>query len=121
MKTTVVLFAAIFGFIIPTYSQLNRHRKVDATSGQPQERKTYDFGNYEFDKFTRPWRNLPLDRFKMLPIGASSSKLTGEMSSAGKMPCFHPKSGDKMPCFKPADSFPMRVFNPENVIWGMLW
>ena len=53
MKTTILLFALIFGYITPTYSQLNRHRKTDATPEQFQNKKNDDFGNYKFvDKFS---------------------------------------------------------------------
>ncbi len=121
MKTTILLFVVIFGYITPTYSQLNRHRKTDATREQLQNRKNYDFGNYNFDKFSGSWRNSKFDSFNMLPTWPAPGKLTEEISSWGQMPCFHPKSGDKMPCFKPADAFPMRVFKPKNVIWGILW
>jgi hypothetical protein len=52
MKTTILLFAVIFGYITPTYSQLNRQRKTDTTIEQLQNNKNDDFGNYKFDKFS---------------------------------------------------------------------
>ena len=56
MKTTILLLVLIFGYITPTYSQLNRHRKMDATSEQFQNKKNDDFVNYKyFDKFSGAW------------------------------------------------------------------
>jgi len=122
MKTTILLFALIFGYITPTYSQLNRHRKTDATSEQFQNKKNDDFGNYQFgDKFSGAWSERGLDSFTMSPIRPAPNKFTEKIYSQDNMPCFHPKSGDDMPCFKPKGIFPMRVFKPKNVIWGILW
>lgn len=113
MKTTILLFAVIFGYITPTYSQLNRHRKTDPTTEQFQDKKNDDFGSYNFfDKFSG---SLSYS-FRPAP-----SKFTEEIYSGDAMPCFHPKSGDALPCFKPKDIFPMRVFKSKNVIWGILW
>jgi hypothetical protein len=122
MKTTILLFALIFGYITPTYSQLNRHRKTDATE-QFQNKKNDDFGNYKFFyKFSGSLSNWAPDSFNMSPKRPAPSKFTEEIYSGDdKMPCFHPKSGDDMPCFKPEGIFPMRVFKPKNVIWGILW
>ena len=128
MKTTILLLAVIFGYITPTYSQLNRHRKTDATSEQFRNKKNDDFGNYKFDKFSKfdlfssSLSERARDSFNnMLPTRPAPSKSIEEIYSGDKMPCFHPKSGDNMPCFKPAGTFPMRVFKPKNVIWGILW
>ena len=122
MKTTILLFAVIFGYITPTYSQLNRHRETDATSEQFQNKKNDDFGNYKFDKFSDFLSNRERDSFKMSPTRPAPSKFTEEIYYSGdNMPCFHPKSGDNMPCGKPTGTFPMRVFKPKNVIWGILW
>jgi len=122
MKTTILLFVLIFGYITPTYSQLNHHRKTDVTAEQFQNKKNDDFGNYKFfDKFNGAWSDRALDSFKMLPVRPAPSKFTEKIYSRNTMPCFHPKSGDVMPCFKPKGIFPMRVFKPENVIWGILW
>ena len=130
MKTTILLFALIFGYITPTYSQLNRQHETDATSEQFQNKKNDDFGNYKFDKFSHYkfdkfsefLSNRERDSFNMLPTRPAPSKFTEEIYYSGdNMPCFHPKSGDKMPCFKPTGTFPMRVFKPKNVIWGILW
>ena len=121
MKTTILLFALIFGFIVPTYSQLNRHRKTDATE-QLQNKKNDDFGNYKFlDKFNGSLSDRPRDSFHMSPFKPAPSKFTEQIYSRDAMPCFHPKSGDAMPCFKPTGIFPMRVFKPKDVIWGILW
>ncbi|WP_276371893.1 hypothetical protein [Chryseolinea sp. H1M3-3] len=129
MKTTVLLFAVIFGYITPTYSQLNRHRKTDTTSEQFQNKKNDDFSNYKFDDFSRYkfdkfsdfLSNRAHDRFNRSPTRPAPSKSTEEIYSGDNMPCLHPKSGDNMPCFKPTGTFPMRVFKPKNVIWGILW
>jgi hypothetical protein len=129
MKITVLLFAVIFGYITPTYSQLNRHRKTDATSEQFQNKKNDDFGNYKFDKFGKDkfdkysdfLSDRARDSFNMLPTRPAPSKFTEETYSRNKMPCVHPKSGDNMPCIKPTGNFPMRVFKPKDVIWGILW
>jgi hypothetical protein len=127
MKTTILIFAVIFGYITPTYSQVNRHREADATSEQFQNKKNDDFGNYRFDNFS----NYKLDKFtdflsnqesfNLLPTRPAPSNSQSKYIQGNNMPCFHPKSGDKMPCYKPTDTFPMRIFNPENVIWGILW
>jgi hypothetical protein len=129
MKITILLFAVIFGYITPTYSQLNRHPKTDTTSEQFQNRKNYDFLNYKFDKFY----NYQFDKFKDFlgnrerDIFNMSSTRSAPSSSQGKyiqlnnMPCFHPKSGDNMPCFEPMGTFHMRVFKPTDTIWGILW
>ena len=129
MKTTILLFAVIFGYITPTYSQLNRHRRTDATSEQFQNKKNDDFGNYSFDKFG----NYKFDKFSdflskrerdifnMSPTRPALSSSQRKYIQRNNMPCFHPKSGDKMPCLKPTGTFPMRVFKPKNVIRRILW
>ena len=126
MKTTI-LFAVILGYITPTYSQLNRHHKMEATSEQFQNKKNDDFGNYTFYKFST-FDNLsgsssdrPRGSFNVLPERPALSKSTKEIYSGYNMPCLHPKSGDNMPCLKPTGTFPMRVFKPKDVIWGILW
>ena len=127
MKTTILLFAVIFGYITPTYSQLNRHRKIDRTSEQFQNKKSDDFGKYEFDIFSKFDRfsgalsDKAGDSFNMLPTRPAPSTFRAEIYSVDNMPCFHPKSGDRMPCLKPTGTFHMRVFKPKNVIWGILW
>ena len=122
MKTTILLFALIFGYITPTYSQLNRHRKTDAATEQFQNKKSDDFGNYKFaDKFSGSLSDRARDSFNMSPLRPAPSKSIEEIYSGDNMPCFHPKSGDDMPCLKPTGIFPMRVFKPKNVIWGILW
>jgi hypothetical protein len=129
MKTTILLFAVFFGYIIPTYSQLNRHRKTDTTSEQFQTRKNYDFLNYkvdkfsdyEFDKFNDFLSNRERDIFNMSPARPAPSSSQGKYIQRSNMPCFHPKSGDKMPCSEPMDTFHMRVFKPTDTIWGILW
>jgi hypothetical protein len=127
MKTTILLFAVIFGYITPTYSQLNRHRETDATTEQFQNKKSDDFGNYKFvnfsnykvDKFNDFLSNRSRDIFNTSPTRPAPSQFT-EIYSRDKMPCFHPKSGDRMPCIKSTVTFPMRVFKDKNVIWGIL-
>src|SRR5688500_29673 len=121
MKTAILLFAVIVGYITPTYSQLNRHRKADATSEQFQNKGNYYFGNYKFDKFSGSLRDWARDGSNMLPTRPKPSELTEEIYSGDNMPCFHPKSGESIPCLKPTGTFPMRVFKPKNVIWGILW
>src|SRR5688572_4591618 len=98
MKTTILLFAVIFGYITPTYSQLNRHRKTDATSEQFQNKGNYDFGNYKFDKFSSSLSDWASHSFNMLPARPTPSEFTEEIYSGDTMPCLHPKSGDRMPC-----------------------
>ena len=125
MKTTILLFALIIGCIIPTYSQINIHRKTDA-SNEPflgkENKKNDDFGNYKFaDKFSDAWRDKALDSFTMSPLRPAPRKFTEKRYSGYDMPCYHPKSGDDIPCLKPKGTFPMRVFKPKDVIWGILW
>lgn len=127
MKTPLLLFAVIFGYITPTYSQLNRHREMDSTSEHFQRKKNDDFGSYQFHNF----KNYHLEKFtdflstsesfNLLPADPAPGNSQRKYIQRKNMPCFHPKSGDKMPCFKPTDTFHMRVFNPEDVIWGILW
>src|SRR5688572_15931427 len=119
MKTTILLLTVIFGYITPTYSQLNRHRKLDTTSDQFQNKKNDDFGNYKFDKFSGSLNDWTRNSFNMLR--PAPSKFTEEIYSEDNMPCLHPKSGDNMPCLKPTGTFHMRVFKPKNVTWGILW
>lgn len=131
MKTTILLFVVIFGYITPTYSQLNRHRKTDAKIEQFQNKKNDDFGNYKFDKFsgsnfnldkfTGPLSDRSRNSFNMSRKRPETSKFTEKIYSGYNMPCLHPKSGDEMPCLKPTGTFPMRIFKPKNVIWGILW
>jgi hypothetical protein len=112
MKTTILLFALIFGYLTPAYSQLNHHRKTDTTTVQFQIKKIDEFGNIKFvNKFG-----------SSVNLGSrhAPTKFTEEIHSRNVMPCFQPKSGDDMPCSKPKGSFPMRVFKPKNVIWGIL-
>jgi len=122
MKTTILLFVLIFGYITPTYSQLNRHRNTDATNGQFQNKKNDDFSNYKFfEKFSDSLSDWSYDSFNMSPGRPAPGKFTKEIYSRDAMPCFHPKSGDAIPCLKPTGTFHMRVFKPKNVIWGILW
>ena len=122
MKTTILLFAVIFGYITPTYSQLNRHHQKGARTEQFQIKKNDDFGNYKFaDKFSDAWSARAQDSFNLLPTRPGTIKLTKEIYSGDDMPCFQPKSGDYMPCIKPDGLFSMRVYKPESVIWGILW
>jgi len=123
MKTTILLFALIFGYITPIYSQLNLHRKTDRTREDLQNRKNVDFNNYKyFDKFSGSSSDRAFDSFNMSPTRLAPGNLTEEIYSGNDgMPCLHPKSGDNLPCLKPNGTFPMRVFKPKNVIWGILW
>ena len=138
MKTTILLFALIFGCIIPTYSQINIHRKTDAGTEQflgKKNKKNDDFGNYKFiDKFRDAWSDRALDSFNMSPIRSGSSlnrklrttstlspapspgasKFAKEVYSEDDMPCFKPKS-NYIPCFNP------KGLKPESVTWGTLW
>ena len=129
MKTTILLFAVIFGYITPTYSQLNRHRKTDTTSEQFQNKKNDDFINYKFDKFSDYkfdkfsdfLSNRERDIFNMSPIWPAPSSSQRIYIQRNNMPCFHPKSGEKMPRFEPKGTFHMRVLEPKDLIWGILW
>ena len=129
MKTTVLLFALIFGCIIPTYSQINIHRKTEAGTEQflrKKNNKNDDFGNYKFiDKFSDAWSDRALDNFDMSPLSVRSrvarpapnpraSKFAKEVYSEDDMPCFKPKS-NYIPCFNP------KGLKPESVTWGTLW
>jgi hypothetical protein len=130
MKTTILLFAVIFGCIAPAYSQLNRHRKAgttselfeNKTSEQFRNKKNYDFGHYKFDKLSG---RLSYEKSYSLDILSTSppapNKAPAEIYSKYKMPCFHPKSGDEMPWCKPTGTFHMRIFNPNDVNWGILY
>jgi hypothetical protein len=120
MKTTILLLAVTLGYVTPTYSQLNRHRKMGVTSEQLHNKKNADFGIYKFDKFNGFLGDRG-DSFNMSPIRPAPSNFTKEIYSGDNMPCVHPKSGDEMPCIKPTGTFPMRVFKPKDVIWGILW
>ena len=55
MKTTILLFAVIFGCVAPAFSQLNPHHKTDPDSEQFKNKKYYDFGIYSFDKFSNDY------------------------------------------------------------------
>ena len=129
MKTTLLLFAVIFGYVTPTYSQLDRPHETGVTLEQLQIKKSYDFSNYRFekfgnfkvDKFGDFLSNRERDSFSILPTRHAPSNQQGQYIKQNNMPCFHPKSGDRMPCLKPTDTFPMRIFNPDDVIWGILW
>jgi hypothetical protein len=128
MKTTILLFAVIFGYITPTYSQLNRQPETDAWSEQFQNKKNDEgnykfdkFSDYKFDKFSDFLSNRERDIFNTSTRRPAPSSPQRKYIQRNNMPCFHPKSGDKMPCFEPMGTFHMRVFNPKNVIWGILW
>jgi hypothetical protein len=119
MKIAILLLALIFGYTTPIYSQLNRHRKTDATTEQYQNKMNADFSNYKFvDKFSGSLSDRWRDSFNMSPMRPAPS---AEIYSGDNMPCVHPKSGDEMPCLKPNGMFHMRVFKPKNGIWGILW
>ena len=129
MKTTILLFAVIFGCIAPTYSQLNRHRKAgltsevfqDKTSELLQKKKNYDFGHYKFDKLSGRLSYEKSYSLDILSTKPAPNKARAEIYSKYRMPCFHPKSGDQMPWCKPTGTFHMRVFNPNDVNWGILF
>jgi hypothetical protein len=121
MKTTILLFAVIFGYITPTYSQLNRQPETDARSEQFQNKKNDDFRYYKFDKFSDFLNTRERDIFNMSPTRPAPSSSQRKYIQRNNMPCFHPKSGDKMPCFEPMGTFHMRVFKPKDTIWGILW
>jgi hypothetical protein len=100
MKTTILLFAVIFGYITPTYSQLNRHLETDTTSEQFQNKTIDDFGNYKVvkfsnykvDKFNDFLNNRAHDIFNMSPTRPAPSQFT-EIYSQDNMPCSHPSQG----------------------------
>ena len=119
MKTTILLFALILGYITPTFAQLNLHRKSDATTEQFPNKKN-DYFNYKFvDKFSGSLSNSPHNSFAIPPI-MTAPKFTKEIYSGDDMPCLKPK-GNYIPCLKPDDIFSMRVYKPESIIWGTLW
>jgi hypothetical protein len=128
MKTTILLFAVIFGCLTPAYSQLNRHPKASITSellhnklNERLQNKGYDPGNYKFGKFSDPMSYGTSYSLHIFPTRRAQNKVPEIIYSEEKMPCFHPKSGDQMPCYKPTGTFHMRVFKPNDVIWGILF
>jgi hypothetical protein len=129
MKTAILLFAVIFGYITPTYSQLNGHRKTDTTGDLFQNKKNGDFFSYKndhfldykFGKFSDFLSSGKRNIFNISPTTPAPSRSQRKYIQQSSMPCFHPKSGDKLPCFEPMGTFHMRVFNPTDVIWGILW
>ena len=127
MRTTVLLFALIFGCMIPTYSQINRHRKIDTRAEQflvKKNKKSNDFGNYNFVwKFSDVWSNGALDSFNMSPISPAPAprKFIKEIYSGDDIPCYKPKGNHNTPCYDPEGLFSMRVYKPESVIWGTLY
>ena len=124
MKTTTLLFVLSIGCIIPGYSQINRHQRIDPRTKQSveeQNRKLTDFGNYTFiDKLTGAWSVSTPDRSNMTPAWRGPFKSTKEIFSGDDIPCLEPKGG-YIPCLNPEGLFPMRVYRPESVIWGILW
>jgi hypothetical protein len=130
MKTTILLFAVIFGYTTPTYSQLNHHRETGVWSDQFQNKKYGDFGTYKFEKFDNykfdKFSNFSVDKFNDFLSSRERNRPAPGNSQINyirrnNMPCLHPKSGEKLPCFKPTGTFPMRVFKHKDVIWGILW
>jgi len=109
MKTAILLFALVFGWVIPTYSQMNRHRKTDARAEQfsaKQNKENDRFGKYKFDdKFPGSWSDRVGDSYSMSSVGPARSKNTEEVYS-----------GDNMPCFKPEGMFSMRVYKPDSTV-----
>ncbi|MGC3947087.1 MAG: hypothetical protein QM762_21640 [Chryseolinea sp.] len=124
MKTTTLLFALSVGCILPAYSQVNVHQRIDPSTRQNAERlnqKIGDFGNSMFvDKFTGTWSVRAAANFNMTPAWRGPIKITKEIFSGDDMPCLEPKGG-YIPCLNPKGLYPMRVYRPESVIWGILW
>ena len=122
MRTTILLCVLIFGCIIPTYSQVNLHRKTDAETERFLGKKIKmndDFGKYKFvDKFSDAWSDRALDNYNLSPIRPAPSPRAGkfakEVYSEDVMPCLKPKS-NYIPCFNP------KGLKPESVTWGTLW
>jgi hypothetical protein len=106
---TAILYALIFGCIIPTYSQINRHRKTDTSTEQfsgKQNKKNNDFGDYKFDdKFNDSWNDRSLDNFTMPRAGRMPGKISEEIYS-----------GDNMPCVKPEGTFSMKAYKPDSTV-----
>jgi hypothetical protein len=130
MKTTILLFAVIVGYITPTYSQLNRQRETGPRSERFQNKKYVDFETYKFGKFDNnefgKFSNVDVDKFNDFLSSielnrAAPSNSQNNYIQTNNMPCFHPKSGDKMPCLEPTGEFYMPVFKPKNFFWGTLW
>src|SRR5687768_6828545 len=121
MKRAILLFAVIFAYITPTYSQLNRQSETGVKSEHFQNKKNHDFRIYKFDKFSDFLSNRGRDIFNISPTTPAPGSSQGRYIQGSNMPCFHPKSGDKMPCLEPNGTFHMRVFKPTDSSWGMLW
>ena len=107
MKTTILLLVLIFGYIAPTYSQLNRQRQIEGTIERFQNKtpdqfpnkKNDDFSSYKFaDKFGGLWSYRMPDSFDRSPVRPAPNRFPNEIYTRYGMPCFHPKSGDPMPC-----------------------
>lgn len=129
MKTTILLSAVIFGYIIPTYSQLKRQPETEARSERFQNKKNDDFpdykfdkfGDYKFDEFNDFLSNRERDIFNMSPTRPTPNSSQMKYLQRNNMPCFQPKSGHNMPCYEPTGTFHMKVFRPKDVVWGILW
>jgi hypothetical protein len=125
MKTAILLFALISWCLIPTYSQINIHRKTDTSTDQFLGKKNHDLGNYNFvGKFNDAWSDRALGSFNRSPVspapGPGASKFTKEIYSGDDMPCLQTK-GNYIPCLNPKGISSMRIYKPESVTWGTLW
>jgi len=109
--------------MIPAFSQVNRHHRIDPKIKQhveKQNQKIFDFGNDTFvGKVTPAWSFGPADNFST-PLRRGTITSAKEIISGDDIPCLEPRGG-YIPCLNPKGSFPMRVYRPESVIWGILW
>jgi hypothetical protein len=107
MKTTLV-FALLFGCVIPTYSQINNKHRTDPKPGQfPKSQFKNDYlESFNFaDKFTGPWNDLALADVPPLPSSPELSKTRNGQYS-----------GDHMPCFKPEGIFSAKILRPDSTM-----
>jgi hypothetical protein len=100
MKTTYLLFALILACAIPTYSQINRNRKLQPDtehfSFYPSKKNEY-LGNYKFaDRFRRSMTDSVQD---------SSAKNIEKADIQYNMPCL-----------KPVGVFSMRIYKPDSTV-----
>jgi hypothetical protein len=100
MKTTYLLFALILACAIPTYSQINRNRKLQPDTEQFSfypNKKNESLGNYKFaDKFSRSMSDTVQDSF---PKNIVKTDLQYNM-----------------PCLKPVGVFSMRIYKPDSTV-----
>lgn len=110
MKTTAVLFVLVVGCMIPAYSQLNRHRKLEQSADQFLQKmdKGYVFGKDELkEKTDDSWKAWTPYNLKIAPVESASAPTLNKSTG-------HTYSQDLMPVLKPEGVFHMRLFQPEG-------